>query len=99
MNALHNQLHCNKNNFLRRQPIVLNIRLARGPQHPYDKWVTVRGEIAEAAIGRMTLIKAIADFIKDVLPDATLTQDVATPKRESVEFGTHTVQNLATTPR
>jgi hypothetical protein len=66
------------------------------PQHPYDKWVAMRGEIAEAAVERRALIKAIADFIKEVLPDATLTQKVDTPKRDSAELGTQTVQNLAT---
>jgi hypothetical protein len=60
------------------------------PQHPFDKWIAVRGKIAEAAVERKALIKAITDFIKTVLPDITLTQKVATPKRESVEYGTQT---------
>jgi hypothetical protein len=58
----------------------------------------MRGEIAEAAVERRALIKTIADFIKVVLPDATLTEKVDTPKRESVDLGTQTVQNLATPP-
>jgi hypothetical protein len=41
----------------------------------------MHGEIAEAAVERRALIKAIADFIKEVLPDATLTQKVDTLKR------------------
>jgi hypothetical protein len=51
----------------------------------------VRGKIAEAAVERGALIKAITDFIKTVLPDITLVQKVATLKRESVEFGTQTL--------
>jgi len=54
----------------------------------------MRSEIAEAAVGRKALIKAIADFIKAVLPDTTLTQKVPTPKSGSVEDGTQTLQNL-----
>jgi hypothetical protein len=50
----------------------------------------VRGQIAEAAVERKALIKEITDFIKTVLLDITLTQKVATPKRESVEYGTQT---------
>ena len=62
----------------------------KGPKHPYDKWIAMREEIAEAAVGRKALIKAIADFIKVVLPDTTLTQKAVTPKSESVELGTQT---------
>jgi hypothetical protein len=40
----------------------------------------VRGKIAEAAVERKALIKAIGNFIKEVLPNATL---VNTMKRES----------------
>jgi hypothetical protein len=61
-----------------------------GLQHPLDKWIAVRGKIAEAAVERRALIKAVTDFIKTVLPEITLVQKVATPKRESVEFGTQT---------
>jgi hypothetical protein len=60
-----------------------------GPQHPFDKWIAVRGKIAEAAIERKALIKAIADFIKTVLPDITLIP-LVTPKRDSVEYGPQT---------
>ena len=49
-------------------------RKKKGPQHPYDKWVAIRGEIAEGAVGRRALIKAIADFIKAILPNTTLAQ-------------------------
>lgn len=62
----------------------------KGPKHPYDKWIAMREEISEAAVGRKALIKAIADFIKVVLPDTTLTQKAVTPKSESVELGTQT---------
>jgi hypothetical protein len=61
-----------------------------GPQHPFDKWIAVRGKIAEAAVESKALIIAIEDFIKTVLPDITLTPQLATPKRESVEYGTQT---------
>ena len=70
-------------------------RKKKGPQHPYDKWVAMRGKIAEAAVGRKALIKAIANFIKVVLPDTTLAQKVTTPRSES---GTQTDMNLATPP-
>jgi hypothetical protein len=50
----------------------------------------VRGKIAEAAVERKALIKAITDFIKTVLPDIILTQKVTIPKRVSVEYGTQT---------
>jgi hypothetical protein len=40
----------------------------------------------------------IADFIKVVLPDATLTQIVDTSKRETAELGTQPVQYLPTQP-
>jgi len=53
------------------------------------------GEIAEAAVGRKALIKAIADFIKVILPGTTLAQKVTTPRSES---GTQTDMNLATPP-
>jgi len=59
----------------------------------------MRGEIEEAAAGRRDLIKAIADFIKVVLPDTTLAQKVAIPKSKSAEFGTQTVQHLTTPPQ
>jgi len=70
-------------------------RKKKEPQHPYDKWVAMRGKIAEAAVGRKALIKAIANFIKLVLPDTTLAQKVTTPRSES---GTQTDMNLATPP-
>ena len=70
-------------------------RKKKEPQHPYDKWVAMRGKIAEAAVGRKELIKAIANFIKVVLPDTTLTQKLTTPRNES---GTQTDMNLATPP-
>ena len=71
----------------------------KGTKHTYDKWVAMRGEIAEAAVGRKASIKAIADFIKVILPDTTLAQKVATPKSGSVVLGTQTVRNLTTPPR
>jgi hypothetical protein len=60
------------------------------PPHPYDKWIAVRGKIAEAAVERKALIKAIGN-----LPNATL---VNTMKRESVELGTQTVPAYTTPP-
>jgi hypothetical protein len=48
----------------------------------------VRGKIAEAAVNRKPLIKAIANFVKDVLPNTTLVD--TSPKRESVELATQT---------
>jgi len=51
-------------------------RKKNGSLHPYDKWAAMRSEIAEAAVGRKALIKAIADFIKVILPDTTLAQKV-----------------------
>ena len=52
----------------------VNRKKKKGPKHPYDKWVAIRGEIAEGAVGRRALIKAIADFIKAILPNTTLAQ-------------------------
>jgi len=63
-------------------------RKVKETKHPYDKWVAMRGEIAEAAVGRRALVKAIKDFIKVILPDTTLAQKVTSPK------GTQTVRNL-----
>ena len=60
------------------------VKRKKGTKLPYDKWVAMRGEIAEAAVERTALIKAIADFIKKVLPDTTLALKVATSKSESV---------------
>ena len=77
----------------------VNRKKKKGPKHPYDKWVAIRGEIAEAAVGRRALIKAIADFIKVILPDTTLAQKVTTPRSLSIELGTQTDMNLATPPR
>ena len=67
-------------------------RKIRGSQHPY-KWVAMRGETAEAAVGRKALIKAIADFIKVILPDTTLAQKVTTPSSGSAEEGTQTTES------
>jgi hypothetical protein len=54
----------------------------------------VRGKIAEAAVKRKALIKAIANFVKDILANTTL---VDTPlKRESVELGTQTITDRTT---
>jgi hypothetical protein len=53
----------------------------------------MRGEIAEAAVGRKALIKAIADFIKVILPDTTLAQKVSTPRSGSAEEGTQTTES------
>jgi len=58
----------------------------------------MRCEIAEAAVGRKALIKAIADFIKMILPDTTLSQKLTTLRSGSAEEGTQTVRNLTTTP-
>jgi hypothetical protein len=76
----------------------VNRKKKKGPQHPYDKWVAIRGEIAEAAVRRKALIKAIADFIKAILPDTTLAEKITTPRSESIELVTQTDMNLATPP-
>jgi len=59
----------------------------------------MRGEIEKAAVGCKALIKAIADFIKEVLHDTNLAQKVATSKSKSVELGTQTVRHLTTPPQ
>jgi hypothetical protein len=38
--------------------------MIKQPPNPYDKWIAVRGKIAEAAVERKALIKAIGSFIK-----------------------------------
>jgi hypothetical protein len=48
--------------------------------HPYDKWIATRAKIEEAAIGRKALMKAIADFVKAILPETT---KIPLPKVES----------------
>jgi hypothetical protein len=55
-------------------------RKKKVPQHPYDKWVAMRGSIQETAVERRALTKAIIDFIKAVLPETTLAQKVDTFK-------------------
>ena len=75
------------------------IKRKKGAKHPYDKWVATRGEIQEAVVGRTALIKAKADFIKEVLPGTTLAQKGATPKSVSAELVTQTVRNLTTPPQ
>ena len=37
-------------------------------QHPYEKWVKVRKQIRDDEIGREARVKAVADFLKSVLP-------------------------------
>jgi hypothetical protein len=59
----------------------------------------MRSEIAEAAVGRKALIKAIADFIIVILLDTTLAQKVTTPRSGSAEEGTQIVRNLTTALR
>ena len=39
-------------------------------QHPYDRWVKMRGEMQEADIYKKTLIQKIADFLQKVLPNS-----------------------------
>jgi len=56
------------------------IKRKKETKHPYDKSVAMRGEIAEAAVERRALIKATVDFIKEVLPGATLAQKVTNLK-------------------
>ena len=75
------------------------VKRKKGTKHLYNKWVAMRDEIAEAAVGRKALIKAIADFIKVILLDTALAQKVATPKSGSVDLGTQTVRNLTTPPQ
>ena len=40
----------------------------RPRQHPYDKWVKVRGKIREDELGREARVKAVVDFLKSVTP-------------------------------
>ena len=40
----------------------------RSRLHPYDKWVKVRGKIREDELERKARVKAVADFLKSVLP-------------------------------
>jgi hypothetical protein len=68
-------------------------RKKKQPPHQYDKWNAVRGKIAEAAVERKALIKAITDLLIEVLPKGT---PVNAPKRESVDLGTQTVTDHAT---
>jgi hypothetical protein len=71
-------------------------REIKQPPHPYDKCIAVRGKIAEAVVERKDLIKGIANFVEDVLPNATV---VDTPsKRESTELGTQTITDQTTPP-
>jgi len=51
----------------------------RKKNHPY-KWIATRAKIEEAAVGRKALMKAIADFVKAVLPQTT---KVPLPKIET----------------
>jgi hypothetical protein len=92
---LQNTEHSNKQNKTRARVK----KKKKGTKHPYYKWVAMRGEIAEAAVGRKALIKAIADFIKVILPGTTLARKITTPKSGSVDVGTQTVRNLSTPPR
>ena len=39
-------------------------------QHPYDRWIKMRGEMQAADIERKTLIQKIADFLQKVLPNS-----------------------------
>jgi len=52
----------------------------RKKNHPYDKWIVTRAKIEEATSGLKALMKAIADFVKAVLPETT---KVPLPKIES----------------
>jgi len=83
----------------RRRRIILNktrVTMKKGAPPSYDKWAVMRGDIEEAAVGRRALIKAIADFIKAVLPETTLAQKVTILKSESQS--TQTVRHLTTPP-
>ena len=69
-------------------------RLSRKPKrpkprsrfHPYDKWVKVRGKICEDQLERDVRVKAVADFLKSVLPQpptSLLPAEYTTPQRQS----------------
>jgi hypothetical protein len=73
------------------------VKRKKGPKYPYDKWVNMRGENEEAAVGRRALRRSLT--IKVILPDTTLAQKVATPKSMSQELSTQTVQHLTTPPQ
>jgi len=55
-----------------RLPTQRKTRKKTNSVHPYEKWVATRGGLEEAAVGRKALMKAIADFVKAVLPETTL---------------------------
>jgi hypothetical protein len=81
-------------------PLKTRVRVKRKKKqhlHPYDKWISVRDKIAESTVERKALMQAIFNFIKEVLPNATLV-NTYTPKRESVELGTQNVTDQSTAP-
>jgi hypothetical protein len=51
-------------------------RKIKEPPRPYDMWIAVRGKIADADVERKALIKANANFVKDVLSNATLVENL-----------------------
>jgi hypothetical protein len=64
------------------------------PPHSYDKWIAVRGKIAETSVERKALIKAIANFIKEVLPNATLVNSIKRDSRYTDCPGLHNTTTI-----
>ena len=61
----------------------------RSRLHPYDRWVKLRGKIREDEIEREARVKAVADFLKSVLPQ---------PPSTSLLPAEYTVPQRQTTP-
>ena len=71
----------------------------RGRLHLYDKWVKVRGKILEDEIGREARVKAVADFLKSVLPQSPpplLPAEHTVPRRQTTP--TQTEARVVTPP-
>jgi len=87
MSAPHNHLQSRENRLLRIAQSTKHKTRATKKQkkslHPYDKWVNTRAEIEKAAVVRKVLIRAIASFMKAVLPETSLAQILPLKKIES----------------
>ena len=67
-------------------------------RHEYDKWVNVRAKLREADDERKSQIKAVADFLKQVLPSyssSTFDQNVK-PNLDASHLGAQTELGPAT---
>jgi hypothetical protein len=68
----HDYLNKNKRPFTKPRKSSRVTKKRKKSLHPQDKWIATRAKIEEAAVGRKALIKAIADFMKAVLPEVHL---------------------------